>query len=294
MKYLPYDLSAEELTAFTPKWHGERFPDGRPRVPDKILDQIREYVTVTHAWQICKNAGYCWQYLGGFQSTAPKETLVGRALTALYLPLRPDLRETMTERGWKEAAEIGDMVSWPIQRLSERDVYVADVFGKLRDGPVIGERLSAAIYARSHNSCVHNCAVRDLDGILEIEGFCVFHRGMDPSHASPDTVMLGGINCPMRMEGITVMPGDVVLAKGDCVIFIPPHLAEYCAVSGMVTAYRDRFAKLRMAERRYTPGEIDAEWKEEIEEDFRSWLSGLPDVPFTTEVMERLQGERLW
>ena len=98
----------------------------------------------------------------------------------------------------------------------------------------------------------------------------------------------------MRMEGITVMPGDVVLAKGDCVIFIPPHLAEYCAVSGMVTAYRDCFAKLRMAERRYTPGEIDAEWKEEIEGDFRSWLSGLPDVPFTTEVMERLQGERLW
>ncbi len=294
MKYLPYELDAQELIAFTPKWQGERFADGRPRVSDEVMDRIEKYVTITHAWQICKNAGYHWQYLRGFQCTDPEHTLVGRALTALYLPLRPDLREIMTQRGWQEGAEIGDMISWPIQRLTERDVYVADVFGKLRDGPIIGERLSAAIYARSHNGCVHNCAVRDLDGILDIKGFSVFHRGMDPTHASPGTIMLGGINCPMRMEDVTVMPGDVVLAKGDCVVFIPPHLAEHCALSGMVVTYRDRFAKLCMEEKRYTSGEIDAEWREEIERDFRDWLSALPDVPFTSAELEKIQGERLW
>lgn len=294
MKYLPYELSSEELAAFTPQWQGERFSDGRPRVPDTVLDRIRAYVTVTHAWQVCKNSGYHWQYLQGFQNTIPGTVMVGRALTALYLPLRPDLREMMTQKGWEKGGEIGDMISWPIQRLTERDVYVADVFGKLRDGPIIGERLSAAIYVRSHNGCVHNCAVRDLDGILEIEGFQVFHRGMDPTHASPGTIMLGGINCPMRMEGVTVMPGDVVLAKGDCVIFIPPHLAEYCALSGMVVTFRDRFAKLRMAEKRYVSGEIDMEWRDEIERDFRQWLSEIPEVPFTEEDMEKLQGVRLW
>ena len=292
-KVLPYDLSASELERFTPLWNGERFEDGRPKVPDSILDMTARYVSVTHAWAVLKGAGFFNQFLSGFQSTRPGDVLVGRALTALYLPLRPDLRATMTELGWARG-EIGDMISWPIDRLVLRDVYVADVFGKTKDGPIVGERLSAAVYANSQNGCVHNAAVRDIDGILEIEGLNIFHRGMDPSHASPGTIMLGGINCPMRMEDVTVMPGDVVLAKNDCVIFIPPHLAEHCAVTGMMTAYRDRFAMRRMAEKVYTPGQIDREWTADIEEDFLIWLSDQPDVPFEPEEMRRMSGQRLW
>ena len=293
MKYLPYDLTPQELEAFTPAWTGERFADGRPKVSDEVLDRIKEYVSITHAWQICKGEGYHWQFLSGFQSTIPDEALVGRALTALYLPLRPDLRESMVERGGREG-EIGDMISWPIDRLTERDVYVADVFGKLQDGPIVGERLSAAVYAKSRCGCVHNAAVRDLEGIMEIEGLNIFHRGMDPSHASPGAIMLGGINCPMRMETVTVMPGDVVLARRDCVIFIPPHLAQLCADTAMIVNYQDQFAKQRMREQRYTPGQIDAAWDSSIEADFMEWLYQQPNVPFTPETLSVLKGRRLW
>ncbi|MDR1600211.1 MAG: hypothetical protein LBS11_10155 [Oscillospiraceae bacterium] len=293
MKILPYDLTPDELAFFTPKWTGERFDDGRPRVPDEELDGIARYSSITHAWGVCREVGYTRQFLGGFQSTMPGQTMVGRVLTALYLPLLPDTREAMLNAGHARG-EIGDMISWPIQRLTERDVYVADVFGKIDDGPIVGERLSSAIYARSHNGCVHNASVRDIDGIIGIAGFNIFHRGVHPSHASPHTIMLGGINCPTRMEGVTVMPGDVALAKGDCVIFIPPHLARGCALSGMVVTYRDRFAMERCSQKVYTSGEIDAAWREDIETDFVRWLDDQPDVPFTMEQLELTRSRRLW
>lgn len=292
MKYLPYDLSPEELCFFTPQWKGERFPDGRPKVPDQTLDTILKYASITHAWSVCQGAGYHHQFIGGFQSTIPGEAMVGRALTALYLPILPGLREHLIKAG-QERGEIGDMISWPIQRLVHRDVYVADVFGKIDCGPIVGERLSTAIYAKSRNGCVHNASVRDIDGIRDIKGFNIFYRGMHPSCASP-TIMLGGINCPMRMEGVTVMPGDVVLAKDDCVIFIPAHLAEYCAFSGMIVSFQDQFAMLRCREGVYTSGEIDGAWPEHIEKDFLGWIARQPGVPFSPEDIDRIKGQRLW
>ena len=292
MKYLPYALSREELIAFTPLWEGERFEDGRPKVGDDVLDRIRDYVSVTFAWGILNGKGYKWQYLGGFRSTLPEEALVGRALTALYAPCRPDLKEVIYGGGHK-SGRIGDAISWPIDELAGRDVYVAEVFGKIEDGAVVGERLSTAVFANSKNGSIHNASVRDIDGILGIDGFNIFHRGMHPSYASP-TIMLMGINCPTRMEGVTVMPGDVALAKGDCAIFIPPHLAEFIALSGAIENYRDRFGMLRLRERTYTPGQIDANWGEGIECDFARWLEGQEGAPFTLEDMERVKGIRTW
>lgn len=293
MKTMPYQLTYEEMVAFTPLWEGERFADGRPRVPDDILDKISQYVSITFAWGVLKGHGYYWQFLDGFQCIIHDRPLVGRALTALYSPLRPDMRSSMVEKGHQQG-QIGDMISWPIDQLTDRDVYVADVFGKMEDGPIVGERLSAAVYANSHNGAVHNAAVRDIDGIKSIAGFNIFHRGLNPSHASPHSIMLMGINCPMRMETITIMPGDVVLAKDGCVIFIPPHLAAYIALAGCIENYRDQFGMLRMAERKYTPGQIDAAWTDEIESDYRTWLAVQPDVPFTTEDMAQLKGIRTW
>ena len=292
MKYLPYNLTREELIAFTPLWTGERFEDGRPKVEDATLNKLAKYVSITFAWGICNNRGFKWQFLGGFKSTIPGEMLVGRALTALYAPCRPDMKEYIYSTG-QANGRIGDAISWPIDELADRDVYVADVFGKISEGAVVGERLSTAVYANSKNGSIHNASVRDIDGIREIEGFNIFYRGMHPTYASP-TIMLMGINCPTRMEEVTVMPGDVVMAKDDCAFFIPPHLAEFIAVSGAIENYRDQFGMMRLRERKYTPGQIDAGWTPEIEADFREWLSGQEDAPFTAEDMERVKGIRTW
>ncbi len=291
-KFCPLNLSPEEIIDYTPEWKGERFADGRPKVPDSIIERMKS-VTITQAWGVLRNEGYHWQYEGDWQCTHPGQVLVGRALTALYMPRRPDMRKLMEAKGAR-AGCIGDQISWPIDMLVKGDVYVADVYGKISEGPIIGDNLSTAIYAKSGNGVVHDAAVRDLDGIKAIPGFTSFVRGWHPTYASP-TIMLLGINCPIRIGHATVMPGDVVLGRGDGVIFVPPHLAEKVVKTSEVIRLRDMFGKRRLAEGKYTPGQIDARWSDEIEKDFSGWLEDhMDELPVPKEAIQELLKERTW
>lgn len=291
-KFAPQNLTREELVAYTPEWTGERFPDGRPRVPDAILERMRG-VTITQAWTVLRNDGFHWQYEGGWVCTHPGQVLVGRALTAVYMPRRPDMRTVMEERG-DQLGCIGDQISWPIDLLVPGDVYVADVFGKIEQGPVIGDNLATAIYAKSGNGVVHDAAVRDVDGLQELPNFTSFVRGTHPSYASP-TIMLTGCNTPVRIGGVTVMPGDVVLGRPDGVIFVPPHLAETVVKTSELIRLRDAFGKGRLAEGVYTSGQIDRRWSDDIEADFSAWLEDhIDELPVPKEAIQELLKERTW
>ncbi len=291
-KFAPLNMSSEELIEYTPEWEGERFADGRPKVPDDILERMRN-VSITQAWGVIRGPGYNWQYEDGWICTHPGQVLVGRALTAMYMPRRPVMRQVMEEKG-ERAGCIGDQISWPIDMLVPGDVYVADVFGKIDQGAVIGDNLATAIYANSGNGVVHDASVRDIDGIQELPDFTSFVRGYHPTFASP-TIMLTGVNCPVRIGGATVMPGDVVLGRDDGVVFIPPHLAEQVVKTSELISLRDRFGKQRLAEGKYTPGQIDTRWSDPIEEDFSRWLeSHIDELPVPRAAIQELLKERTW
>ena len=291
-KFAPLNMSPEELIEYTPEWEGERFADGRPKVPDDILERMRN-VSITQAWGVIRGPGYNWQYENGWICTHPGQVLVGRALTAMYMPRRPVMRQVMEEKG-DRAGCIGDQISWPIDMLVPGDVYVADVFGKIDQGAVIGDNLATAIYANSGNGVVHDASVRDIDGIQELPNFTSFVRGFHPTFASP-TIMLTGVNCPVRIGGATVMPGDVVLGRDDGVVFIPPHLAEQVVKTSELISLRDRFGKQRLAEGKYTPGQIDTRWSDPIEEDFSRWLeSHIDELPVPCAAIQELLKERTW
>ena len=291
-KFAPLNLAPEELIAYTPEWDGERFDDGRPKVPDGILERMRN-VSTTQAWGVLRGPGFNWQYEDGWFCTHPGQVLVGRALTAMYMPRRPDMRSVMEAKGERLGC-IGDQISWPIDMLVTGDVYVADVFGKIDQGAVIGDNLAVAIHANSGNGVVHDAAVRDLDGIQELPGFASFVRGFHPTFASP-TIMLTGVNCPVRIGGATVMPGDVVLGRDDGVVFVPPHLAEQVVKTSELINLRDRFGKGRLAEGKYTPGQIDTRWSDDIERDFSGWLEAhIDELPVPREAIQELLKERTW
>ena len=291
-KFAPLNLSKEELTEYTSEWDGERFPDGRPKVADNILDRMK-HVTITQAWGVLQGEGYRWQYEGNWFSTHPDGVLVGRALTAVYMPRRPVIRKIMEEKGAKLGC-IGDQISWPIDMLVERDVYVADVYGKIEEGAIIGDNLSTAILANSGNGVVHDASVRDIEGIKELPNFVSFARGWHPSYASP-TIMLMGVNTPIRIGHATVMPGDVVLGRDGGVIFIPPHLAEKVVKVSELVSLRDTFGKGCLEEGKYTPGQIDAQWTDEIEADFSQWLEDhIDELPVPKEAIQTLLKERTW
>ena len=162
------------------------------------------------------------------------------------------------------------MNSWPIDALKQGDVYVADGFGKIHEGTLIGDNLGNSIFAKSGNGVVFDGSLRDLEGLAEIEGFNAFVRGWDPT-AIRD-MMLMGLNTPIRIGRVTVLPGDVVLAKREGVIFIPAHLAEKVVNRAERIMLRDRFGHLRLREGKYTPGQIDTRWSAEINNDFIEWL----------------------
>jgi len=262
-------ISKEQLLFLTAEWKGERFADGRPKVPDQILTRMKN-VSMEEAWEVLKGHGYNNQFEGGWQTVHNDVPVVGRAVTAHYMPARIDLANRIIERGHKEG-RIGPMNSWPIDTLQKGDVYVADSFGKIADGTLIGDNLGNSIFAKSANGVVFDGSVRDLEGLSEIKGFNAFVRGFDPTLIRD--LMLMGLNTPIRIGRVTVLPGDVVLAKRAGVMFIPPHLAEEVVRESERISLRDQFGHQRLREGKYTPGQIDVTWTKEIEDDFRKWLT---------------------
>jgi regulator of RNase E activity RraA len=261
-------ISREQLVFLTQEWEGERFPDGRPKVPDTIVERMKN-VSIEEAWGVLRRHDYHSQFESDWQMIHGDVPVVGRALTAAYFPLRPELQKRMLERG-HESGRIGAMNSWPIDELQPGDVYVADAFGKIRWGTLIGDNLGNAIFAKSGNGVVFDGSARDLEGLARIEGFNAFVRGFDPTYIQE--MMLMGLNTPIRIGAAHVLPGDVVLAKREGTIFIPAQLAEEVVTTAEAIMLRDAFGHQRLKEGKYTPGQIDRKWTIEIEEDFYGWL----------------------
>lgn len=284
-------ISRQEMIELTPKWMGERFPDGRPKVSDDLLKRMKR-VPLEQAWGVLKAAGYLHQYEGNWKNIHSGEVLVGRALTAQYMPIRPEVREQLEKEG-KADGRVGDMVSWPIDMLSKGDVYVADSYGKIVDGPIIGSNLGTAILAKSGNGVVFNGTVRDLRDLEAMPGFTSFIRGDHPSHQTE--MMLKGLNVAIRIGPATVLPGDIVLGYLDGVAFIPPHLAEKVVKVGELVLVRDEFGQIRLKEGKYTSGQIDNRWTAEIEADFAKWISANQGkLPYSQAEMQELLKERTW
>ncbi len=293
----PGILTKELLIKYTPEWKGERFADGRPKVPDGILKRMKS-VTLEEAWAVVKQAGYGNEYEDGWFVIHPDKVLVGRALTAQWLPGRPDVHRVITEQG-KADGRIGGQNAWPVDMLQPQDVYVCDHFGLKVDGPSIGDNVGNAIYAKSGNGIVYDGAVRDINGLKELENFTSFVRSYDPSHhlsnlSAGDRMnsTMIGINIPIRIGHATVMPGDVVLGRDGGVMFIPPQLAEKVVQYSEITQLRDHFGHQRLREGKYTAGQIDARWSEPIEQDFTQWLrANIDKLPVPREqVQEILNG----
>jgi len=283
--------SEDMMQFYTEEWKGERFEDGRPKVTTELLERLKN-ISIEEAWGVLRGEGYFNQFEAGWEMLHPEEPFVGRALTAQYMPLRPEINKRILEKGHAEG-RIGASNSWPIDALEEGDVYVADCFGKVVDGTLIGDNLGNSIYAKSKTGVVFDAGSRDLEGLGRIEGFNAFVRGWDPSFLRE--AMLTGINVPIRIGNATVFPGDAVLAKKEGVIFIPPHLLEKVVINAEFIGLRDAFGHQRLKEGTYTPGQIDGRWSDEIKADFLNWIDQNPDLlPMSREELDAYLKNRTW
>lgn len=261
--------SKEQRIEFTREWKGERFPDGRPKVADEIVQRLSK-VSAEEAWGVLRGKKFNNQFEGGWQVINPGEKrLAGRVVTAVFMPLRPDVNGVINDYGKKEGRVSRGQNSWVIDTLEKGDVLVVDLFGKIEEGTFAGDNLATSIFAKSGTGLIVDGSVRDLTGIQEIEGFRGYVRGFDPSGIG--NVMLMGINVPIRIGKVTVMPGDIVVSDPEGLTFIPPQHAEEVATRAELTQARDEWGHQMLREGKYTPGQIDTRWSKEMIEEFNAW-----------------------
>ncbi len=277
----------EYIKALTADWKGERFQDGRPKVPNDILERLKN-ITLEEAWAELIELGYHNQFEGDWQFIDESEssTMTGRAVTAQFMPSRIDLENQVIEQGKKEgrAWEQRRTVSWAISTLVEGDIYVADGYCKPSYGTVIGSNLGTGVYNRTKRGIIVNGNIRDMEKLRKIDGFNGWIKGSDPSYMRKTLLM--SINKPIRIGHAVVLPGDAVLAKKDGVIFIPAHLVEHIVLTGEVTALFDVFGEWCIKEDKFSAGAIDSVWTDEIKAEFRKWAKANTDkLPMSMETL---------
>jgi regulator of RNase E activity RraA len=270
----------EDIIQLTPLWQGERSADGRPRVSEDILRRMR-YVTTEEAWSVLRNHEYPYQFEGNWLNLHPGRILVGRAVTGVFVPKRPDLHDCLMKHGHANEGRSGEMNSWIIQTLVKDDVVVIDLFGKVRDGTYAGGNLSTAIATRTGAGMVIHGGLRDAQQIAGMDNLTALCSGLDPTGIREVTLV--GMNIPCRIGGAVCLPGDVVLGTMTGVLFIPAHLAEEVVEHSEGLRLRDTFGFQRLKEGVYTSSEMDTKWTPEIEQDFEGWLAA-----HSREELERL------
>jgi len=263
-------FSREQRVSLTREWKGQRSEDGRPRVPDSVLERMKS-VSAEEAWAVLNTAGYRDHFERGWeQFNESEERLVGRAVTAVFMPVRPDVNAVINEAAKAEGRVSSGQNSWVIDTLAPGDVLVVDLYGKYN---FMGDNLATSIFTKSNNGVVIDGGARDLSGIRKIKGFTGYVRGFHPSsvtHGIRNT-MLMGINVPVRIGDTTVMPGDVVLGDPEGLMFIPAQLAERVVETAEEVHLRDEWSRLMLEQGGYTPGQIDTKWSGQMEEEFRRW-----------------------
>lgn len=284
-------MQKEDLIYLTASWKGERFPDGRPRISDELIERAKK-IGIEEAWQVLNNEGYKNQYEGNWKMVHNNVPVVGRAVTARFIPTRPDIEKQIKEKG-KAAGRKGNTNAWPIEVLQKGDVYVADCFGKIAQGTLIGDNLGSSIFNKTGNGVIFDAAARDLSGLSKIPGFNAYVRDFHPSFL--EEVVLDGLNTPIRIGGAVVLPGDLVLSETEGVLFIPAHMAEQVIATAEFISVRDRFSKDMLRTNRYNAGQIDSQWTEEIKTAFLEWIKQHPAEPqISRTALEKFLEKRTW
>ena len=259
-------FSKEDLIELTAPWKGERFPNGRPKVPDDILERMKA-VTLNEAVSVLLEKGYKYQFDGSWIRINEDKVLVGRATTVQFMPLRPDMNEGNKALATKNGDKIGTVKTNLFNFLSKYDVPVVDVFGKGEKGTYVGDNLGTQIFAKTGTGFVVDGNIIDIEGYRQIPYFPVFARQWHPTHSAD--VMVVSTNAPIMIGGAAVMPGDVVLGRDQGVVFIPAHLAQEIVEDSELTRVKDEFTKEHMLKGQ---NYYSVKWDENIRQEYLKWL----------------------
>lgn len=260
----------EDIIELTSKWTGERLADGRPKVSDSDLEELR-HLTLEEVWHPLYNRGYINQFEEHLLKLHDGHKMVGRAVTCSYIPARPDLEETVKEIGTLEGRK-GTCNQWVIDTLVEGDVVVADMYDKIYEGTFVGGNLATAISNRTRTGgAVIWGGIRDLEQIEGIKGLQIYYRGVDPTPIK--NFVMTGFNSATKIGGAVCLPGDVVFGYGGGVIFIPSYLVKEVIESAKKSHAKDIFGFEMIKQGIYTTADVDIDvWTVKMLDDLTAFI----------------------
>jgi regulator of RNase E activity RraA len=269
-----FTLTKDQMVAYTSQNPFERFADGRPKVPDGLIERARD-LSAEEVFAVLPQQGYRNQYADGFRILHPEKRLVGRAFTVQFMPLRPDMEAVVNANA--KAAGIPRMYNQvAIDMLQPGDVLVVDLFGQAEGGTIVGDNLFYYIMkATKGGGLVVDGSIRDLEGISRMDMPAYFRH----AHPSPiGNVIISGINIPVRIGTTTVMPGDLVFGDSEGVYFIPPALVQKVVDNADEIHIHDEWTRLKFDEGKYKSSDIygspkDPALKQEYEEYLKKRLA---------------------
>lgn len=270
-------MDREYIISLTTQWKGERLPDGRPYVSDNLLERLKK-VVLTHAWGGLRKNKFNNQYQGNWLMINPDKNsiMTGRAITAQYMPQRPDFGDVIRKVGLAEGhGEKAQSNVWPIEMLRDGDIYVADGFAKVNEGTLIGDRLANSIYSKSKRGVIFWGTVRNIQEIKKVEGFNGWILGHHPS--AINEMMLTSINAPIRVGDVTVLPGDVVFASPYGTLFFPAYLVGEIILEAEISNLRHVYGIMRNKAGDWTTGQIDSEYTAQMNKEFHDHLRKMSD-----------------
>ena len=262
-------FSKQELVDYTAQSNFERLPDGRPKVPEDLMERARE-LSSEEVWAVLEQKGFHNQYADGFQILHPEKHIVGRAFTVQFMPERPDLN-TIASAKAKERGIAALTNQTAIDMLQPGDVLIVDLFGKKVNGTIVGDNLFYYVMKATHRGgLVVDGSIRDLDGISQID-MPAYFRAVDPTPIG--NVMLTGINVPVRIGGVTVMPGDLVVGDREGVYFVPPQLVKEVLDRADEIRIHDEWTKKKFDEMKYKSREIYSTPADpKLQEEYKEYL----------------------
>jgi regulator of RNase E activity RraA len=273
-----FTLSREQMIKYTEKSPYERFPDGRPKVPEAVMKRFSD-LSAEEVWTILNQNRYLNQFAGDFQITHPDKKLIGRAFTVQFMPRRADIAD-VNEADAKAKGFRDNGNQRALDMLQKGDVLVADLMGRIEGGTIVGDNLATYIHEVTGNGFVVNGAIRDLDGIFPID-MSVYYKGVHPTPISRE-LMITGINVPIHIGEATVMPGDVVFGDREGVYFVPTQFVKQILDNADVLHIHDEWTqeKFKNNNGKYKSSDIyGSPRSEELKKEYQQYLQKrLPEV----------------
>ncbi|MEO8371897.1 MAG: dimethylmenaquinone methyltransferase [Candidatus Solibacter sp.] len=271
-----FTLTKEQLIEYTSANPFERFPDGRPKVPDALMERAKG-ISMEEVFGVLPSKGFRNQYEDGWQVLHPGKKMVGRAFTVQFMPQRPDIDNVVNAKN-RAAGGRGMNNQVAIDMLQPGDVLVVDLFGKKDGGTIVGDNLFYYVMkATKGGGMVIDGAIRDLEGIADMD-MPGYFRSSHPSFIT--NVTLTGINIPIRVGNVTVMPRDLVVGDREGVYFIPPQFAQEIMDKADEVHVHDEWTRKKFDEGKYKSSDIyssprDPELKKEYQEYLKKRLEEL-------------------